>query len=201
MSHQDESRFRYEPEETILYQSVLFTIVRRSLRDIKTGEVQHHEMARRPPGVRVILRTKDDTSFLMLREYRHEYGEWDIRLPGGKVFDAIADMPQLAGQPVAVEAEKAAHRELNEELGIQVDSLEFLTRQRLGATIEWDLYFYSAIVSRQVLLSTQSLGFGEDLTPVWLTKEELRREINEGTFKEARSLPVLFKSVKGLCFS
>lgn len=198
MKDKPESRFQYDLDETILYQSTLFLIVRRSLRDRKTGEVRFHEMVRRPPGVRVIVRTKDDSEFLMVREFRHEYGEWDIRLPGGKVFDVISNMLVKPSLQLAAEAEKAARREIAEELGLKLDSLQAITCQRLGATIEWDLYYYTAIISRTTILADQSQDFGEELRPVWLTRAELASAIREGAFREARSIPVLLRYIKDL---
>jgi hypothetical protein len=60
----------------------------------KIGEVVHieqqdgrvFEQFRRPPGTRLVI-VSQDNSILITKEYRHETGGIDLRLPGGKVCD------------------------------------------------------------------------------------------------------------------
>src|SRR4030043_137438 len=48
------------------------------------------EKVRRPPGVRLIIKSTSG-KILLTREFRNETGNWDFRLPGGKVFDSIVE--------------------------------------------------------------------------------------------------------------
>ena len=47
------------------------------------------EKARRAPGVRLLIIKKN--KILITKEYRDEIGEFDYRLPGGKVFDKLEE--------------------------------------------------------------------------------------------------------------
>jgi len=45
------------------------------------------EFARRSPGTRLIIEKGD--KIILSREFRHELGSYDYRLPGGKVYDSL----------------------------------------------------------------------------------------------------------------
>jgi 8-oxo-dGTP pyrophosphatase MutT (NUDIX family) len=47
------------------------------------------EIARRSPGVRLIICDKD--KILLSKEFRKELKGYDYRLPGGKVFDTLKE--------------------------------------------------------------------------------------------------------------
>lgn len=49
------------------------------------------EVARRAPGVRVIIANKAKEQILLTKEFRQELSDWDYRLPGGKVYDTLDD--------------------------------------------------------------------------------------------------------------
>jgi len=46
---------------------------------------------RRPPGIRALIVDKESKKILFSREFRYELNDWDLRLPGGKVFDSLDD--------------------------------------------------------------------------------------------------------------
>ena len=47
------------------------------------------ELARRAPGVRLIICDRQNKTILLTKEFRQELDGWDYRLPGGKVFDSL----------------------------------------------------------------------------------------------------------------
>lgn len=104
------------------------------------------EVARRAPGVRLIIADKQKRAVLLTKEHRWELGGWDYRLPGGKVFDTLAefkDQRQSGGDVQAV-AKHKARQEAAEEAGIDVQAATLFKKSSLGATVEWDLYIFEA---------------------------------------------------------
>ncbi len=104
------------------------------------------EVARRAPGVRVIVADTRKRELLLTKEHRWELDAWDYRLPGGKVFDTLAefDKHRKSGKDLAKVAQLKAQQEAAEEAGIDVTSLAFFKKSSLGATVEWDLYVFEA---------------------------------------------------------
>jgi hypothetical protein len=47
------------------------------------------EVARRTPGVRLIIPDYATEKILLTKEFRRELNDFDYRLPGGKVFDTL----------------------------------------------------------------------------------------------------------------
>lgn len=110
------------------------------------------EVARRAPGVRIIAITKDK-KFIVSSEHR-EYleKEIDIRLPGGKVVDTLAEYHELIDKGTLEAAIlEAAKKELLEETGITANSWQLFRVSTSGGTIGWDLHYFVA----------QDLSFGE----------------------------------------
>lgn len=74
-------------QEKIVYQGKIIEVVQQTR---KTGDTEKlFEFARRSPGTRLIVRSGDKV--LLTKEYRTETGNWDYRLPGGKVFDTLEE--------------------------------------------------------------------------------------------------------------
>ncbi len=165
----------------------------------KIGEVVHttqsdgrvFERYRRPPGTRLIIITPDK-KLIMTREYRQETGNVDLRLPGGKVRDNLEEYHALlkSGQDIVEAAAEAATKEAEEEVGLTVRNLKFLTKATAGATVEWDLYYFMTS-DYQENSNGQKLEQGEDIKSVKLTIEEVRRAIKKGEMQEWRSAGVL----------
>jgi 8-oxo-dGTP pyrophosphatase MutT (NUDIX family) len=79
------------------------------------GGVASREVAVRPDAVAIVPLT-DDGDVVMLRQYRHPVGRYELEIPAGLM-------------DVAGEAEdQAAQRELAEEIGMAAGQLERLTR-------------------------------------------------------------------------
>lgn len=68
----------------IVYRGKLFDIIQ-----IPQPDGRVFEVARRAPGVRVIVHDAKEQKVLLTREFRRELDAWDYRLPGGKVFDTL----------------------------------------------------------------------------------------------------------------
>ncbi|MBP9812435.1 NUDIX domain-containing protein [Candidatus Gracilibacteria bacterium] len=154
------------------------------------GKRKVFENVRRPPGVRLII--EKDNKILLTKEYRSETKGFDVRLPGGKVFDRISDMKAYEGEMIVV-ALDAAIIEAREECGIEIkkEDLELFRLSHCGATIEWDLYYF--IVRNFTLTGKQDLGEGEYITFEWYTKEELTQFVMSGEFSEDRTKGILWE--------
>ena len=80
------------------------------------------EKARRAPGVRIIICDKANGTILLTKEFRHELGEWDYRLPGGKVFDSLDDFEahRNSGNDITDAAKTQAKNEAQQEAGVEI---------------------------------------------------------------------------------
>lgn len=79
------------------------------------GEVAPREVAQRPDAVAVVPLTDDDR-VVLLRQYRHPVGRYELEIPAGLL--------DVEGEAV----EEAAQRELAEEIGMHAGQLRGLTR-------------------------------------------------------------------------
>lgn len=128
--------------ERVLARGRIFTLVQEAQPD---GRI--FEIARRAPGVRVIIADKQEGRVLLTKEFRRELQAHDYRLPGGKVFDLSEDFERFRqeGGVIQEAAEKQAKIEALEEVGVDVKGLQFIQKSTLGTTVEWDLYFFEAL--------------------------------------------------------
>jgi ADP-ribose pyrophosphatase YjhB (NUDIX family) len=154
------------------------------------GQKKTFELARRSPGVRVII--PRDSRVLIACEYRVEQNGYDHRLPGGKVFDSLAEYTTAlaGGEDIVEAARRAAIKEAKEEVGIEVLDLSLFHTSRCGATIEWDLYYF---VAHQLRDATQALEHGEDITAAFVERERAREMCLDGSIREERSALVLLR--------
>lgn len=104
------------------------------------------EIARRAPGVRLIIADKENEQILLTKEFRRELGAHDFRLPGGKVFNTLEEYEAHRNGEgnILAAAESQAKVEAAEEAGIDISTLELVRKSALGATVEWDLYVFEA---------------------------------------------------------
>lgn len=165
----------------------------------KVGEVVHtvqpdgrvFERFRRSPGTRIII-ISPDKKILITKEHRHETSGVDLRLPGGKVRDTLAEYNELleSGQDIKEAAKQAAIKETLEETGLIVDNIKLLTKANAGATVEWDLYYF--LVDKYTESPNgQQLERGEDIEVTWMGSREIRQAIAGGEMQEWRSAGVL----------
>lgn len=176
--------------EIIAAKGVIFELVQTPQPD---GRV--FEKARRAPGVRVIIADKAKKQLLLTREFRHELGEWDYRLPGGKVFDSLDEYEAFrsSGENIVEAAKKQAINEAQQEAGIEIDELELYKKSTLGATVEWDLYVFEA-TNWQASVHGQELEVGEKIeADNWFEYDEVKAMILHGEVQEERIALVLLQ--------
>ncbi len=148
------------------------------------------EKARRSPGVRLII--VNGNRILLSREERHEFGGFDYRLPGGKVFDSLEEFHAgLVENPDLTEAaKKAAIKEAREEVGLEVKDAVFFHKSICGTTVEWDLFYF---VATEFTETKQHLEDGEDITSEFIDQEKLKQMCLDGSINEERSALVLLR--------
>jgi 8-oxo-dGTP pyrophosphatase MutT (NUDIX family) len=155
-----------------------------------------HEIARRSPGVRMIILTPDN-KFLIAREKR-DYLEkqWDYRLPGGKVVDTLSGYLNLLqnleqGQDNGLldpTVESAVLKEAKEEVGITIRNPELIHISSSGGTIEWDLWYW---LIKDFDRGEQELEHDEEIEILEMTPSEVIRLVIDKEFSEDRSRVVL----------
>lgn len=187
--------------DEIKFKGNLFDVVERKIaRTITTDKAKFekeikYELVRRGPGVRAII--LKDEKILLNREYRYELDRWDYRLPGGKVFDSIADYEAATDNMLIYQfIENGLENELKEEADIQIVEWEFLEVLHCGFTVEWDLYYF--LISNFKLLPSfydnkiQKTEY-EYITHCWIDRFEVLSMCLNGELSEARSAYALIK--------
>lgn len=177
-------------KETIFSSGKLFELVHTQQPD---GRV--FEMARRAPGVRLIIADMEEKKVLLTKEFRTELSTYDFRLPGGKVFDTLQDYETFrqTGEDILRPASSKAKAEAREEAGIAVGDVKFYKKSTLGATVEWDLYVFAA-TNWDSDESGQALEEGEIVDDVSLYDfETVRKMILRGEMQEERIALILLQ--------
>ena len=193
-SSTDPDRFpRPAGEEQVVFEGKIFDVVQQPM-EVAKEKVITFEKARRAPGVRLIVFSKDGSSVLLTREHRSEVGGYDYRLPGGKVFDALADYNAAleAGSDIAEVARAKAIAEGHEEAGLEIRELTPVHVSKLGATVEWDLHYFK-VTDYEDHPEGQNLEDGEDITREWVPVEKVKNMILDGEMSEERSAMVLLR--------
>lgn len=177
-------------EEIIAARGKLFELVQLLQPD---GRV--FEMARRAPGVRVIIADRAARRVLLTKEFRRELNAHDYRLPGGKVFDSLDEFEAFrkSGEDILRPASAKAKAEAAEEAGMVVDDAKFYRKSTLGATVEWDLYVFEATKWREHQ-DGQALEDGEQVDEVnWYGFSDVEHMILRGDMREERIALILLQ--------
>lgn len=180
-------------EEKIVYQGKIVEVVQQQFQ--AGDEAKTFEWARRAPGTRLII-ISPAKKILITKEYRKETENWDYRLPGGKVFDSLAQYNDFlkSNRPMLAAAQEAAKKEAREEVGVETQSMQHVATSKCGSTMEWDLYYF--LIDRYVELGKQHLEAGEDIEVGWYGFEQARDLCLNGKIQEDRSVAVLLKWLK-----
>lgn len=143
----------------------------------------------RPPGSRTIV-VSPEGKILITREHRREAGSYDLRLPGGKVFNRYDEWQKFLadGGDELKAAMDGAGTEVREEAGIIIRSPQHIVTAHDGTTVQWDLYYFLVTEYDE---HKQELGAGEDIEPVWMSPTEIIKAIEQGQMQEWRSVGVL----------
>jgi ADP-ribose pyrophosphatase len=151
------------------------------------------EVARRAPGVRLIIADLPNKKVLLTKEFRQELGVHDFRLPGGKVFDTLAEFEAFrsSGKDILDAATSKAKAEAAEEAGMHVAGVTFFKKSTLGATVEWDLYVFTATDWQP---GDQALEDGEQIDDVgWYDFATAKEMIVKGDMHEERVALILLQ--------
>lgn len=180
-------------KEEIFARGKMFELVHETQADGRVFEV-----ARRAPGVRVIVHDEKAHKILLTKELRKELQAWDYRLPGGKVFDSLAEYEafRTSGEDILAAASKKVVQEMREEAGLQVESSQFFKKSTLGATVEWDLYIFETSDWSEHEAG-QQLEAGEQVeADNWFDFDEVRKMIITGEMQEERIALVLLQWIE-----
>ncbi len=180
--------------EDIFSKGKLFELVH-----LKQDDGRVFEVARRAPGVRLIIHDEQNGRVLLTKEFRHELGEWDYRLPGGKIFDSLDEFETFrdSGNDITEAAKAQAVIEAQQEAGIEIASLELYKKSVLGATVEWDLYVFET-VDWQLAVEGQELEVGEKIeADTWITYDKARQMALSGEMQEERIALIFLQWLEG----
>ncbi len=190
MASQEETK----RSEEIFAKGRLFELVHETQPDGRVFEV-----ARRAPGVRLIIADKENKKVLLTKEYRKELNDWDFRLPGGKVFDSLEEYEAFrqSGKDILSAAVKKAGEESTEEAGIEITEPLLFKKSTLGATVEWDLFVFE-VGDWRLAQSGQQLEAGETIeADQWFDYDEVSKKILNGEMQEERIALILLQWING----
>lgn len=180
-------------DEIITYRGKMIEIVTQQMR-VGSEEIVY-EKARRSPGTRLLI-TSPNHNVVLTREYRDEIGGWDYRLPGGKVFDSLEEYSEAvrSGVDLLEKSKQAVQKEAQEEVGINAEDITYLYTSKLGATVEWDLYYFRVNLPTEEL-GEQKLEPGENIQVGWYSPTDALRLALNGSLSEDRSVAVLMRYI------
>lgn len=176
--------------ERIFAKGKLFELIH-----LKQDDGRIFEVARRAPGVRLIVADSENKKILLTKEYRQELGSWDYRLPGGKVFDSLDDFEAFrqSGKDILEAAKQQSINEAQQEAGVEINDLELYKKSVLGATVEWDLFVFET-TDWQLSVHGQELEVGEKIeADNWVSFKDAERMILDGKMQEERVALVLLQ--------
>ena len=177
-------------KEKVIYAGKTFEITKKYFKNEKLSI--EFEIARRSPGVRLIIVKKD--KILLTKEFRPELNDYDYRLPGGKVFDSLKEYKTTISKKYNIlkYAEEAAKKECAEETGLIPKRTRLFQTTKAGLTVEWDL-FYFVVDDFDGSVKNQKLEDDEIIHPVWKTFEETKKMCLNNKVKEDRSVGVILR--------
>ncbi len=182
-------------EEKIYAKGLIFELLHLPQPDGRVFEV-----ARRAPGVRLIIFNQSKGKMLLSKEFRRELGVWDYRLPGGKVFDTLEEFEQSRSksEDILERAKSKAKEESIEEVGVELQDLSLVAKSTLGATVDWDLYIFESSEWSFAKGGAQpEVDEAEDIDePIWVTLEEAKRMIIVGDIQEDRVAMILLRWIE-----
>jgi 8-oxo-dGTP pyrophosphatase MutT (NUDIX family) len=194
-------------KETVLFEGEMFQVISKPylvVDDKKTNgkpEKENHEIARRSPGVRLLI-TRNRSLYLLTKEWRTEVGAtggFDYRLPGGKVFGKLKDYELFldSGKDILPFAIEAAKREAKQEAGIFITrDPKLIRRSPAGSSLVWDLYYF-LVEEFEVGEASPKKGefFASRESRTWRTFEDVKRLCLQNRILEDRSMGVLLKFI------
>jgi|ERR1035437_295485 8-oxo-dGTP pyrophosphatase MutT (NUDIX family) len=182
---------REKIKEEIIFQGKMIEIVHETFSS--NGKEIILESGRRAPGVRLIIETPDG-ELLISKEERFRIG-LDYRLPGGKVFNSLAEYNNFLlnskdTKEILEKVREAAVNEGMEEVGIKPLEMELIYVSKCGGSFEWDLYYFVVKKYEEV---GQSLEEHEKIEVVKVSHDELKKLALSEKMNEDRSIAVILK--------
>lgn len=174
--------------ERITHQGKIIEVV-----EITQPDGRVFEVARRSPGVRLIVVDKVKQQVLLTKEERHEHGgAVDYRLPGGKVFDTLDEYNKFldSGEDIARPALERVMAEGREETGLDIKEARHFHTSKAGATVVWDLLYFD-VTEWAERTDGQALEQGENIEVVWVSYDDARRIALEEMLEERSALVLL----------
>ena len=150
-----------------------------------------YEVARRPPGVRLII--VQNKQILLTREFRSELEDWDYRIPGGKIFENIESyLPYVDNEHyILTKSIDTAINEGREEAGINLRNPKLFHLSRNGSAMEWNLYYY--LVEDFDIRYSNEPEAEEIIHPEWFSFKDAFQMCINGRIQEDRSVGVLLR--------
>jgi len=176
--------------ERVVYSGKIFEVIQKPVRI--AGKEIMFEKVRRSPGVRLLIINQN--KILITKEYREEHGNFDYRLPGGKVFDSLQKYLSFVQEKrdILTAAMNAAQKECQEETGLIPLKLKHIYTTSPSATVQWDL-FYFLIEEYKENHHGQKLEPGEQISLEWKTIAEVQEMCLNGTISEERTAMILLR--------
>jgi ADP-ribose pyrophosphatase YjhB (NUDIX family) len=185
------NKLEQSEKEQIAFSGKIIEVIKKPMK--KGDKIVEFEIARRAPGVRLII--VKENKILLSKEFRYELDDYDYRLPGGKAFDTLREYREAlrSEKDLIGEAAKAAEKECLEETGLKPKKVNhFYTAGSGGPTIKWDLYYF-VVNDFEENKNGQNLEIGEIIKPEWKTFEEAKQLCFENKVHEDRTVSVLLK--------
>lgn len=174
----------------VVYNGRIIQVVEEEKTILNSNKVKVFEYAKRSPGVRAII-TKEG-KILLSKEYRYELNDFDYRLPGGKVFDSLAEYVENEDKNLKEHAKNAVIKECFEEVGLRVKNPKLLHISKAGATVVWDLYYFEIT---DFTIDKQHLEEGEIIEYGWYDVVDVKKLILNNQMHEDRSVGVVLKYI------
>lgn len=131
------------------------------------------------------LALTEEGKVVMVRQYRHAYGETGIEIPGGCVDDTDKSN------------EEAIARELMEETGYRFSSYEYLGKISPNTSTNSNvLHMYLARGGKKV--AEQHLDGGEEIEVVIMTMDELKQLLRENKILQAMHVSCIMYALERL---
>ena len=176
------------------FKGKLVEVIDREFELFKNGKIENFkiEIARRPPGVRLII--VKDQQMLLTKEFRSELEDWDYRIAGGKIFETLDEYLLFVDNAdlIIEKSLEAVKNEGLEEAGIIVKNQSLFYKSTSGATMEWDLYYY-IVDDFEITQKGNETEFAEIIYPEWHSFDEIIEMCLDGRIKEDRTIGVLLK--------
>ncbi len=138
------------------------------------GSTENWDYVAHRKGAAAVIPVMDNGNILMVRQYRGAIGDYTIEIPAGS-RDSVTE-------PTIV----CAARELEEETGYRSDRLQLLINVATTAAFcneQIDIYVATDLVKTQ-----QRLDAGEFVDVIEYTREDLVRDILNGTIRDGKTV-------------